>query len=40
MENKELCELVSPFNIEQPRDAVVQQPHAQSKSQTDIMQEL
>jgi hypothetical protein len=31
MENKELCELVSPFNIEQPKDVVVQQPHAQSK---------
>jgi Ca2+-binding EF-hand superfamily protein len=31
MENKELCELVSPFNIEQPRDVTVQQPHAQSK---------
>ncbi|UJR10656.1 hypothetical protein I4U23_014851 [Adineta vaga] len=31
MENKELCELVSPFNIEQPRDPVVHQPHAQSK---------
>jgi Ca2+-binding EF-hand superfamily protein len=31
MENKELCDLVSPFNIEQPREAVVQQPHAQSK---------
>ncbi len=31
MENKELCELVSPFNIEQPRDVIVQQPHAQSK---------
>ena len=31
MENKELCELVSPFNIERPRKVVVQQPHAQSK---------
>jgi Ca2+-binding EF-hand superfamily protein len=31
MENKELCELVSPFNIEQPREATVQQPHTQSK---------
>ena len=31
MENKELCELVSPFNIEPPRDVVVQQPHTQSK---------
>jgi len=31
MENKELCELVSPFNIEQPREVIVQQPHAQSK---------
>jgi hypothetical protein len=31
MENKELCELVSPFNMEQPRDVAVQQPHAQSK---------
>jgi Ca2+-binding EF-hand superfamily protein len=31
MENKELCELVSPFNIEQPREVTVQQPHAQSK---------
>lgn len=31
MENKDLCELVSPFNIEQPRDVVAQQPHAQSK---------
>lgn len=31
MENKELCDLVSPFNIEQPRDVNVQQPHAQSK---------
>ena len=31
MENKELCELVSPFNIEQPREVIVQQPNAQSK---------
>jgi len=31
MENKELCELVSPFNIEPVRDTVVQQPHAQTK---------
>ncbi|CAF4546823.1 unnamed protein product [Rotaria magnacalcarata] len=31
IENKELCELVSPFNIEQPREVIVQQPHAQSK---------
>jgi len=31
MENKELCELVSPFNIEQPREVVLQQPHTQSK---------
>ncbi|CAF1183861.1 unnamed protein product [Rotaria sp. Silwood1] len=31
MENKELCELVSPFSIEQPQDVNAQQPHAQSK---------
>ena len=31
MENKELCELVSPFNIEPVRDTVVQQPRAQTK---------
>ena len=31
MENKELCELVSPFNIDQPREPIVQQPHTQSK---------
>lgn len=31
IENKDLCELVSPFNIEQPREVIVQQPHAQSK---------
>jgi len=31
MENKELCELVSPFNIEPVRDTVVRQPHAQTK---------
>jgi len=31
MENKELCELLSPFSIDAPRDPIVQQPHAQSK---------
>lgn len=31
MENKDLCELVSPFNIEPIRDTVVHQPHAQTK---------
>ena len=31
MENKELCDLVSPFNIEQPKEVTVQPPHSQSK---------
>lgn len=31
MENKELCDLVSPFNIEQPKEVNVQQSHSQSK---------
>lgn len=31
MENKELCDLVSPFNIEQPKEVTVQQSHSQSK---------
>ncbi|CAF3890609.1 unnamed protein product [Rotaria sp. Silwood1] len=31
MENKELCEFISPFSIEQPQDVNVQQSRAQSK---------
>ncbi|CAF4263246.1 unnamed protein product, partial [Rotaria sordida] len=31
MNNKELCELLSPFNIEQPREFIVQQSYSRSK---------
>ncbi|CAF0751973.1 unnamed protein product [Rotaria sordida] len=31
MNNKELCELLSPFNIEQPREIIVQQSYSRSK---------
>jgi hypothetical protein len=31
IEHKEFCELLSPFNIDSPREVNVQQPHTQSK---------
>ena len=31
MKNKELCELLSPFNIEQPRGVIIQQMQSQSE---------
>lgn len=31
MENKELCDLVSPFNMDSPKETTSQQSHTQSK---------